>query len=1055
MTTHSYHFSNSMKAIAILLCTLMLTTTITPARPTQKTYTPQPLTLTFDPTTLTTTTIDGYDILTFPDATTTSEPGAPHLPAQDLIIAVPATTTITAIQILHAATQQLPGTYTIPGNLPPQTTNDPTHQAFTAPTLSTTNPYPESPIRLLGQSDLYGQGLAYILFTPLQYNPATNTITATTSLTFQLTGTSGRTVGDLLPAATTSLQREQKTQDLQRLVINPDQVNLQQAPPHRTPTIPPGGPYSTVIITSTSDATAWQTLATWNTKRGIRTLIYTATQIYANYTGSTNQAKIRAFIIDAYTSWACSFFLLGGEIANVPGMTKTYTINGNPESVIGDQYYNDYDDDWTSEVNVGRVSATGSAQVALFTNKTIAYQCSPPMTNFATKALLQGMDLDESSPAETMKAAINTSYIPHPQFTVTTVYDSQSYTPTHKSKFITAINAGQNLVNHYDHSNEDVLGMGYINHYADLSSSEVDSVFTNTNLLCNIASAGCHPLDYSVEDNIAEHFVIYNANKCAVSFTGDSGYGWYNTGDPGAYTGELDTHWWQALFSNSKYTLGEMISWAKNLYGTPFFSVEKYCFYSFNLLGDPTMPVWTANPATLTVTHPATLPIGSSSFTVHVAQSGSPVNQALVCLWKGTQVYLTGLTNTNGDAVFAPAPTTIGFMNVTVTKHNYLPNMTSATVINTSNQPPVAVNDTATTPEDTPIWINVLANDYDPDGTIVVSSVTVVTPPTHGTTTVNTTTGYIRYAPQLNYHGADSFVYQITDNQGGVDTATVFVTITDVNDPPVASFTYEPAHPKVNDIVFLNSTSTDVDGTVVNWSWDFGDGAHGYGEHVTHTYTDVQTYHVILVVCDDDGATANTSTNIAVSPSAVVADAGGPYSGMAGVTIWFLGNATGGTPPYTYHWDFGDGNTSVQQNPQHVYNHHGLYTVQLQVEDSLSQEATDNTTAAVSNDTIAPSILLVTPQANMLYFFGLPLMPLSRTIVIGSLTVVVHAVDHETGMNRVELYVNGVLESTCTTGPDYQLAWETPAFGKRTLRAVAYDNAGNTNECSLTVLKIL
>ena len=315
------------------------------------------------------------------------------------------------------------------------------------------------------------------------------------------------------------------------------------------------------------------------------------------------------------------------------------------------------------------------------------------MVGFAQKALLQGMDLDSDSHGELFKENdINNIYIPHPQFIVTTVYDSQPYNPTHRVKFINALNAGQNLVNHCDHSNQEVIGMGYVNHDALMDISDVDAL-TNTNKLCNIFSLGCDCNDMTDEDCISEHFVIYNANRGAVSFTGDTGYGWYKTGDPGAYTGTLDKGCWEALFSNNKYTLGEIISQAKNLYGYPSQDIDKYCFYSFELLGDPELPVWTVNPSTFTVTHPSTLPLRSSSFTVHVTSNGSPVNQALVCLWKGTEVYLTDYTNTNGDSIFTPSPTTPGMMNVTVTKQNYLPHTSTATVTTNCNIPPVAVND--------------------------------------------------------------------------------------------------------------------------------------------------------------------------------------------------------------------------------------------------------------------------------------------------------------------------------------------------------------------------
>ena len=84
--------------------------------------------------------------------------------------------------------------------------------------------------------------------------------------------------------------------------------------------------------------------------------------------------------------------------------------------------------------------------------------------------------------------------------------------------------------------------------------------------------------------------------------------------------------------------------------------------------------------------------------------------------------------------------------------------------VTAANDGPVAVNDTATTAEDTAATIAVLTNDTDLDGdALVVSSVTV---PAHGTATANAD-GTVTYAPAANYHGADSFSYTIGDGNGG------------------------------------------------------------------------------------------------------------------------------------------------------------------------------------------------------------------------------------------------------------------------------------------------
>jgi VCBS repeat-containing protein len=98
------------------------------------------------------------------------------------------------------------------------------------------------------------------------------------------------------------------------------------------------------------------------------------------------------------------------------------------------------------------------------------------------------------------------------------------------------------------------------------------------------------------------------------------------------------------------------------------------------------------------------------------------------------------------------------------------------------NDAPVAVDDSVTTPEDTLININVLANDTDADGDPL--QITILSS-TDGTATESS--GVVTYTPNADFNGTDSFTYTLSDGNGGTDTATVSVTVSAVNDAPVAT----------------------------------------------------------------------------------------------------------------------------------------------------------------------------------------------------------------------------------------------------------------------------
>jgi len=101
------------------------------------------------------------------------------------------------------------------------------------------------------------------------------------------------------------------------------------------------------------------------------------------------------------------------------------------------------------------------------------------------------------------------------------------------------------------------------------------------------------------------------------------------------------------------------------------------------------------------------------------------------------------------------------------------------------NGAPVGGDDEAETSQDTPVTLNVLANDSDPDGAPL--TVTGTSEPTHGAVVVNPD-GTLTYSPALGFVGTDTFTYTVCDDAepAACDDVVVTVTVTDVNDPPVA-----------------------------------------------------------------------------------------------------------------------------------------------------------------------------------------------------------------------------------------------------------------------------
>jgi VCBS repeat-containing protein len=199
-------------------------------------------------------------------------------------------------------------------------------------------------------------------------------------------------------------------------------------------------------------------------------------------------------------------------------------------------------------------------------------------------------------------------------------------------------------------------------------------------------------------------------------------------------------------------------------------------------------------------------------------------------------------------------------------------NISTVTItVNPINDPPVAGDDSISVDEGGQIMVEVLSNDTDPDSTLSYANVTVLAGPSRGTAVVNSVG--INYTHDGSETTSDTFIYQVEDGAGGSDNATVTVNINPVNDPPVA----DPNGPYTgtvgSPVAFEGSSSSDSDGTIVSYDWDFGDGAAGSGVSPAHNYAAAGIYTVTLTVIDNDGAShmATTSVDIAsIAPEEMI-----------------------------------------------------------------------------------------------------------------------------------------------------------------------------------------
>jgi len=197
--------------------------------------------------------------------------------------------------------------------------------------------------------------------------------------------------------------------------------------------------------------------------------------------------------------------------------------------------------------------------------------------------------------------------------------------------------------------------------------------------------------------------------------------------------------------------------------------------------------------------------------------------------------------------------------------------------------------------------------------------------------------------------GSYTATLTVTDSNSDTDDDTAPVTI---YTPPVNADAHGPyTGTTCSCVQFTGSASGGC--SPYSYDWDFGDGDTSTQQNPCHLYDNNGSYTATLTVTDSNSDTDDDTAPVTIStPPPVNADAHGPYRGAPGVPIQFTGSASGGCSPYDYYWEFGDGDTSDEQNPEHQYENLGNYTVTLTVTDDVGDSDDDVTWANITDDVI-------------------------------------------------------------------------------------------------------
>lgn len=328
----------------------------------------------------------------------------------------------------------------------------------------------------------------------------------------------------------------------------------------------------------------------------------------------------------------------------------------------------------------------------------------------------------------------------------------------------------------------------------------------------------------------------------------------------------------------------------------------------------------------------------------------------------GTATIIDGLVS------YTPPEGFVGTVTVTYTVSDGMGGTVTGTLVLTvaENNIPVANDDSFTSQEDESVTLDVLSNDTDEDGDTL--SITEVTASTG--TVILLPSGELSYQAPANYNGVVTIEYTISDGHGGTDTAQVTLTVTAVNDSPVAVDDTASVTEDGSVTVTVLTNDSDVDGdvlTVTMASTDNGSVVVNNGTTVTYTPvanvngeatftytisdgfsgTDTATVTVVIVAINDAPVANNDQANVS-EDSSVIVNALANDADIDGDTL-IITDATANSGTVTVN---SDGNIVYTPLPNFV----GTAIITYTISDGNGGEATAQITVTVENVNDAPTL---------------------------------------------------------------------------------------------------
>lgn len=424
-------------------------------------------------------------------------------------------------------------------------------------------------------------------------------------------------------------------------------------------------PVEYIIVTSPMMKAAFQPLAEWKTRKGVKTKILTTDSIYAQYSGSSPQVKIKNALHDYYrgTHTGLKYVLLGGAPSIVPRqkclvyrkhddvVTDTATtpcdlFYASMKTIEWDSDHSDRYDTLDVQVSIDpdlfvtRIPVYSSAQAKVFIDRLLEYERNPNLEGWKNDILLAGTKMHYYYPNGMSDAQHNGEdlYALHINGKWNSdrvrLYDTYTDFPDGADYDFTRDHLQLELAKGYTFAHIETHGWydfmqmeAGSNYNFNFSSNLQNSGYTN------ILTTACNTNAFDMDNCLSKGFIC-NANSGILSYYGSSREGYNPT------SSELHGTFFDKLLADPFHCFGKAAILAKQ--GSRPGSTERWLEMAINPIGDPEMPIYLTRPQKLppfTYSYTdTTLTINDDGNVWNVCVTSADDNGASYCVRKNTYV---------------------------------------------------------------------------------------------------------------------------------------------------------------------------------------------------------------------------------------------------------------------------------------------------------------------------------------------------------------------------------------------------------------------------------